>query len=61
VRVFEKRVLRGIFEVLNEKLTGKWRKLHNEELLIIYFSPNTIRGRGIKKYDTGRTCSTHGR
>ena len=32
LRVFENRGLRGIFEAKWEKVTGEWRKLHNEEL-----------------------------
>jgi hypothetical protein len=30
--VFEKRVLRRIFEQKRDKVTGGWRKLHKEEL-----------------------------
>jgi hypothetical protein len=33
LRVFENRVLRGIFGPNRDKVTGEWRKLHNEELL----------------------------
>jgi hypothetical protein len=32
VRVFENRVLRGIFGAKRDGVTGDWRKLHNEEL-----------------------------
>jgi hypothetical protein len=32
LRVFENRVLRRIFESKRDGVTGKWRKLHNEEL-----------------------------
>jgi hypothetical protein len=32
LRVFEKRVLRGIFGSKRDEVTGEWRKLHNEEL-----------------------------
>jgi hypothetical protein len=31
-RVFENRVLRRIFGPRRDKVTGKWRKVHNEEL-----------------------------
>jgi hypothetical protein len=36
-------VLRRIFEPKRDELTGKWRKLHNEELNDLYFSSNIIR------------------
>jgi hypothetical protein len=32
LRVFEIRVLRRIFGPTRSKVTGEWRKLHNEEL-----------------------------
>jgi len=32
LRVFENRVLRGIFGPKRDKVTGEWRKLYNEEL-----------------------------
>ena len=32
LRVFEKMVLRRIFGLKREEVTGEWRKLHNEEL-----------------------------
>jgi hypothetical protein len=31
LRVFENRVLRGIFAPKRDELTGEWRRLHNEE------------------------------
>jgi hypothetical protein len=43
LRVFENRVLRRIFGPKGDEVTGKWRKLHNEELHILYTSPNIIR------------------
>jgi len=34
LRVFENRVLRRIFGPKRDEVTGKWRKLHNESLMI---------------------------
>jgi hypothetical protein len=39
LRVFENRVLR-IYGSKRDEVTGKWRKLHNEELYYLYSSPN---------------------
>jgi hypothetical protein len=41
--VFEHRVLRRIFGPKRDGVTGKWRRLHNEELNDLYSSPNIIR------------------
>jgi hypothetical protein len=41
--VFESRVPRRIFGPKRNEVTGEWRKLHNEELHILYSSPNIIR------------------
>jgi hypothetical protein len=38
--VSENRVL---FGPKRDKVTGKWRKLHNDELHILYSFPNVIR------------------
>jgi len=43
VRVFENRVLRRIFGPKRDEVTGKWRKLHNEELNDLYSSPSIVR------------------
>jgi len=43
LRVFENRVLRGIFGPKRGEERGERRKLHNEELSDRYFSPNMIR------------------
>jgi hypothetical protein len=43
LRVFENGVLRKIFVPKREKVTGEWRKLHNEEPNDLYYSPNFIR------------------
>jgi hypothetical protein len=41
--VFENRVLRRIFVPKRDEVTGRWRKLHNEELHGLYSSPSIIR------------------
>jgi hypothetical protein len=43
VRVFENIVLRRIYGRKRDKVTGEWRKLHKEELHILYSFPNNIR------------------
>jgi hypothetical protein len=43
LRVFENRVVRRIFGPKRDEVTGEWKKLHNEELHILYASPNNIR------------------
>jgi hypothetical protein len=42
LRVFENRVLRRIFGSNRGEVTGEWRKLHSEDLYILYSSPNII-------------------
>jgi hypothetical protein len=43
LRVFENRVLRRMFGLKRDEVTGGWRKLHNEELHNLYSSPGIIR------------------
>jgi hypothetical protein len=43
LRVFENKVLRRIFAPKKDEVTGGWRKLRNEELHDLYFSPSIIR------------------
>jgi hypothetical protein len=38
--VLENRVLRRIFESKRDEVKGEWRKLHDEELNDLYYSPN---------------------
>ena len=42
-RVFENRLLRRIFGLKRDEVTGEWRKLHYEELNDLYTSPNIVR------------------
>jgi len=39
LRVFENRVLRRIFGLQRDQVTGEWRKLHNEEFKICTSQP----------------------
>jgi hypothetical protein len=41
--VFKNRVLRRIFGMRRDEVTGGWRKLHNEELHGFYSLPSIIR------------------
>jgi len=43
LRVFENGMLRRIFGPKRDEVTGEWRKLHNEELNNLKFSPNIVR------------------
>ena len=43
LRGSENRVLKRIFEPKRDELRGQCRKLHNEELNDLYYSPNIIR------------------
>jgi hypothetical protein len=41
--VFENKVLRRIFGLKRDEVTGEWRKLHSKELRDLYPSPSIIR------------------
>jgi hypothetical protein len=41
--VFENRVLRRIFRLKRDEVTGEWRKLLNKELRVLYCSRSIIR------------------
>jgi hypothetical protein len=43
LRVFENRVLRRILGSKRDEVTGEWRRLHGEELYVLYSSPDVIR------------------
>ena len=43
LEVFENMVLRRIFGPRRDEATGKWRRLHNEELNDLYSWPNIVR------------------
>jgi hypothetical protein len=43
LRAFENRMLKRIFGLKRDEVTGEWRKLHNKELHDLYSSPSVIR------------------
>jgi hypothetical protein len=43
LRVLQKMALRRIFGPKRDEVTREWRKLHNEKLDNLYFSPNIVR------------------
>jgi hypothetical protein len=43
LKVFENQVLRRVFELKRDEVTGEWRRLHNKELYAVYSSLNIIR------------------
>ena len=42
LREFENKMLRRIFVLRRDEVTGEWRRLHNEELNDLYSSPNIV-------------------
>jgi hypothetical protein len=40
--VFEEMVLRRIFGLRRDEVTGEWRRFYNEELNDLYSSPNIV-------------------
>jgi hypothetical protein len=59
--VFENRVLRRLFGTKRDGVTGRWRKLHNEELHNLYSLPSIIRIIKLEEDEVGRACGTNGR
>jgi len=53
LRVFENRVLRRVFGPNRDEVTGKWRKLHNEELSDLYPLTEYCAGGKIEKNEMG--------
>jgi hypothetical protein len=47
--MFENKILRRIFGPKRVEVMGRWRKLHNEELLDLYSLPTIIRVLKLRK------------
>jgi len=53
-------MLRGIFGPKRDEVTGDSRKLHDEELIDLYCSPNIVQVIKQRRYEMGGACSTYG-
>ena len=60
LRVSENRVLREIFGPRRDEVTGKWRKLHNDELNGVHSSANIIRMIESRRIEMGVDCNMYG-
>jgi hypothetical protein len=58
--VFENKVLRRILGSKRDEVTGEWKKLHNEELNDLFYSPNIVRAIKMDKNEMGGACSAYG-
>jgi hypothetical protein len=47
-KVFENRVLRRIFGLKRDEVTGGWRNLYNEQLHNVYSSPDNDQAKGVR-------------
>jgi hypothetical protein len=56
LRVFENRVLIGIFGPNRKEVTGEWRKLHNEELNGLYSSHNIVQVSQLRRWVGNEAC-----
>ena len=41
--MFENKVFGRIFGPTRDEVTGNWREMHNEEINVLYSSPNIVR------------------
>jgi hypothetical protein len=53
-------MLRRIFGTKRDEVTGEWRRLCNEELTHLYYSPNIVRLKKIEKNEMDVACSANG-
>jgi hypothetical protein len=58
--VFNNRVLRRKFGSKKDEVSGEWRKLHNEELHDLYYSPSINLNNQVEEDEIGGPCSTNG-
>ena len=56
----ENKVLRRIFEPKRFEVVEERRKLHNKELIDLYFSPNIVRVIKLKKNGVCGACNMYG-
>ena len=56
--MFENRVLRRVFGPKRGEVTGEWRKLHNEELSVLYSLSNSAGGK--IENEMGGACGAYG-
>lgn len=59
--MFEKRVLRRVFEPKTDEVAGEWRRLHSEEHYDTYCSPNITRGMKPRKMGLEEHVACKGR
>jgi len=59
LRVLENRMLNRVFGPKRDEVPGDWRKLHNQELNIL-FSPNIFRVIKTRRMRWAGPCSTYG-
>ena len=60
LRVFENRVLRRLFGPKFDEVTGKWRRLHNEELNDRNSTSNIVWVTKSIRMRWARACSAYG-
>ena len=60
LRVFENRVLWGMFGSKRDEVTGEWREILTEEPYHLYCSHNIFLGDKIEKIERSGACSTYG-